>query len=91
MCTDVSRVDGEISNIQCNDLDFDGVFDGDILDGRLTFTARIQDYLNDVYPPGQYEVTITGFAGFKNMASASSVFILELIDPCDQPNSLTIP
>ena len=38
-CTSVERVDGATSSIECSDLTFDGVIDGQGNDGILTFSA----------------------------------------------------
>jgi hypothetical protein len=43
-CTAVSKVGSATSKIGCEDFIFDGVFDGDMLDGHLTLTADIDDY-----------------------------------------------
>ena len=41
-----------------------------------------------MYPPGKYEVTITGSAGYQNPTSESTTFILELYDVCNTPETL---
>ena len=61
-CTSVARVDGEVSKIGCIDLNFDGVFDGDLLDGKIDFAADMASYTSKRFPPGQYTVTVTGTA-----------------------------
>jgi hypothetical protein len=61
-CTSVTRVDVESSTIACSDLTFDGVINGDVSDGKLTFSADSDDYVNETFTPGDYTVTITGTA-----------------------------
>ena len=81
--------DGD-SSITCSDLTFDGVFDGQATDGKLTFSADSQDYIDETYVPGVYEVTITGTAvGSSPLQEKSATFLLTLLDPCDPPASVT--
>ena len=61
-CTSVERVDGDPSSITCDDFSFDGIYDGQKSDGKLTFRATTEDYLGGVFDRGQYTVTITGTA-----------------------------
>ena len=61
-CSSVEREDTTPSSISCSNLVFDGVFDNQSSDGILTFTASSDDYINDIYTPGVYIVTITGTA-----------------------------
>lgn len=68
-CVNVTRLDSVANTfIDCEDLPFDGNFDGSIgsdnavSDGKMTFTATQADYENDIYPPGEYQVTIKGRA-----------------------------
>ena len=61
-CTDVVESNQAVSSIDCNDLSFDGVFNGDPTDGVLTFVATETDYTSGNYRPGEYTVTITGTA-----------------------------
>lgn len=84
-CTSVRRIGFTESPIQC--LDFDIVDDGS---GNLVleFVADTQDYIQKIYPPGKYEVTISGSVGVINRKTAQSTFIVELLDPCNPPNSI---
>ena len=88
-CTNVVEGDGgTISSVECDDFSFDGVFDGDATDGVLTFTASENDYITGNYRPGIYEVTITGTADGSNpLVSTTTTFTIELLDPCDPPES----
>ena len=61
-CTEVKLQGDGASSISCSDLTFDGIFDGQETDGKLTFSADSQDYIDNIYLPGVYEVTITGTA-----------------------------
>ena len=65
------------------------MFDGNLFDGRLTFSANKNDYLSGRYAPGEYEVTITGRVGLTNPKKDSATFTIRLLDPCDQPMSLS--
>ena len=58
------RVDGAASKLTCDDLTFDGVYNdpAQATDGKLTFSADSDDYLNAVFDRGEYIVTITGTA-----------------------------
>ena len=51
-CISVVRVDGADSMIECTDFVFDGIYDGQSTDGKLTFSADSNDYLSGTYPPG---------------------------------------
>ena len=81
---------GDDSTISCSDLTFDGVFDDQATDGKLTFSADSQDYIDETYKPGVYEVTITGTAvGSSPLQEKPATFLLTLLDPCDPPISVT--
>ena len=70
--------DGD-SSITCSDLTFDSVFDGQATDGKLTFSADSQDYIDETYVPGVYEVTITGTAvGSSPLQEKSATFLMTL-------------
>ena len=75
VCTDVYRIDGESSSIDCDDLAFNSI------SNSFRFSADSQDYQDGIYTPGAYEVVITHTAATGN--TASSTFTLELLDPCD--------
>ena len=86
-CTSVRRIDTNVaSRIRCADLD--------LLDNNgfvVTFSVEQDDYLTNNYPPGDYEVTITGTAGRTNQAQETTKFVIKLIDPCDPPSAITAP
>lgn len=96
-CQGVTRLDG-ITNtyIGCADLPFDGSFDGSldasnqVSDGKMTFVASTSDYLNDVYPPGEYEITIKGTATTSG-EEVFTTFVLTIVDPCNPPVSMSAP
>ena len=56
------RLDGQtqFDDITCANLNIDLILDGGATDGKNTFFATESDYINGVYRPGQYEVTISG-------------------------------
>jgi hypothetical protein len=58
--------------------------------GQLTFSATHDDYMNDVYEPGVYKVTIRGTA-VKAAINLDNYFWLVLVDPCDPPSRLHSP
>ena len=89
-CTEVVRVDGTPSEIGCANFVFDGTYDNQATDGKLTFSADQDDYLTQKYPPGEYTVTITGTVD-KSVDQLTDVvtFTLTLVDPCDPPNQVT--
>ena len=60
-CKSVTRTDGNPSVLDCDDWLFDGVFNGDPSDGRLSITATLEDYNTDAKPPGSYIVEIEAF------------------------------
>ena len=69
----------------------DGLFeDEQQSSGTITFKATVDDYNNNVYPPGKYTVNIVGTATKSKDADneRSSSFVLTLVDPCDPPLSL---
>ena len=72
-CTDVYRLDGESSSINCDDLTFDST------SNVFTFTATPQDYVDGNFTPGEYRVEITHSTLGNTLPSS---FILELQDPC---------
>ena len=84
-CTDVKRVDGApLVKLACSDIAFDSAT------GAIGFTATEDDYKNDRYRPGQYQITITGTVDGSDPASQdTTTFILELEDLCDPPASFT--
>ena len=89
-CTSVEREDTDPSSISCSNLVFDGVFDNQPSDGILTFTASSDDYINNIYTPGVYIVTITGIAdGSQPLQEKTATFKITLIDPCDPPVSIS--
>ena len=76
--------------VNCDDLTFDGVFNGDATDGQLTFSADSTDYENGVVTPGDYVVTITGTA-VTSSDTKTATFTISMVDPCDPPVSITSP
>ena len=75
---------------------FDGNFDGStdaggiVTDGKFTFTATSSDYENDIYPPGEYKVTIKGTSVDSGDERITTVSIT-IIDPCNPPDSIAAP
>ena len=92
-CTDVQRVDGyqPHNTITCvNDLKIDLdylVIEGE--EGKLQFSASEEDYRTGKYYPGEYEVTICGVVLKNPTDQQCATFILELLDPCAPPTSVT--
>jgi hypothetical protein len=72
-------------NFDCNLLGFDGEYNDEASDGKITFKPDTNMLLNGVIPPGEYEVTIEGSI---NGHKKTTTFIIELLDPCDAPESL---
>lgn len=80
------------SDLDCSDLNLDGMYDGDDSDGKITFTPTQEDYENQKYPPGDYTVTICGKVRQNPTASEDCKDItITFVDPCDPPSSLMIP
>jgi hypothetical protein len=89
-CSSVVRKDGESTSMSCSDFNFDGIFNNEPTDGKLTITATQDDYINDVYTPGVYVVTIAGTADGSNGPQTKTTTIeITLLDPCDPPTSVT--
>lgn len=79
------------TKVQCSSFVFDGLFDGDLTDGTLTFTTTVDDYKDDVYEPGTYLVSIKGTVLESlpdSPVSKSATFFLRIQDPCDPPVSI---
>lgn len=68
---------------------FDGTFNGDATDGKLTFAPTVADYESNKYPPGVYTVTIKGTAT-ESGKSDTATFSFTIEDPCDPPNSINV-
>lgn len=93
-CSNVERVDGTESKITCADILADGTFNSNeqLLDGTFSFVADYNDYLSGKYPPGVYTVTIKGTASKSiDQVNLSTTFTITLLDPCDPPQSFTVP
>ena len=90
-CKSVERADEVTpSSVQCIDLTFDGVFDGENTDGKISFSADQSDYTSGKYTPGEYIVTIAGMAvGSDPPQELDQHFSIILTDPCDPPISVT--
>ena len=56
----------------------------------MTFSADSDDYTNDVYPPGEYEITIKGTAS-ESGAEVPTKITIVIKDPCYPPESITPP
>lgn len=85
-CAGVTRVDGQPSQISCADFVVDenaGVWD-------FSITANDSKYTGLVWDPAVYSVTILGTA-VRSGETLTSNFQLELVDPCNPPNSITAP
>ena len=52
-CTEVTRLDGAMSSIECSDLAFDSST------GAFTFSADSEDYVNGTFTAGEYQVVVT--------------------------------
>ena len=89
-CSSVARADNAASAVNCDDLTFDGVFNGDATDGQLTFSADSNAYENGVVTPGDYVVTITGTA-VTSSDTKTATFTISMVDPCDPPIIITSP
>ena len=88
-CTNVVKVGlASASPLTCTDLPFDGKIDGQPSDGVMTFTPTKEDYVNQVIPPGDYTVTITGTVAKKPTLSDDATFTITVVDICDPPSSL---
>ena len=91
-CTEISRKDGSTSNIDCNDVTFDGVIDGSNTDGQLVVTATGDDYESGKITPGTYVIEITGTVnGSTGPTSDTTTVEVTFTDPCDSPVSITAP
>ena len=74
----------------CGDFTFDRIYNNESTDGQLTFTATQQDYIDDVYTPGVYVVTITGTVDeAESSLTKATIIEITLLDPCDPPTSVT--
>ena len=93
VCESVERVDGTTSEINCARLNFDGHFNSQpSTDGLIKFTATGTDYINNVYRPGQYRVTIKGTAtNSLDSQTRTATFVIQLNDPCDTPTLINVP
>ena len=79
----MTRSDGKPSTLGCNDWLFDGVYNGDLSDGKLSLTATIEDYNTDAKPPGSYNVEIEAVADLLPSAMASTSIIYTLKELCN--------
>ena len=67
------------TQIYCDDINFDGIFNGDATDGTATFSAGTAEYLSERYVAGEYLVTLTGrVIGSDSPVSATTTFKLVL-------------
>ena len=89
-CTSVTDINDQVTPITCSDFTFDGDFNGQSTDGKLTITITADKYTDSVYPAQDYFITITGTAVNSN-TQVTTVLQLTLLDPCDPPNSLVAP
>ena len=88
-CTSVTKqgFTGATQPITCSDLTFDGVINGQTSDGILEFKPTGADYVSGKYPPGLYDIVITGTENeATNPESLSVTITMELIDPCTTAN-----
>ena len=95
-CVDVTRDDGVAEQLSCTDFQFDSLFDGQQTDGKLQITIPESWYTlgfpNSFYAPGVYTIEIEGHAINAETETKASVFVtLELVDPCNPPQSITPP
>lgn len=89
-CIDVSHTDNVLNSMKCRDFVFDGIFDGEGTDGRLTITIPETYYTNGQYPPGTYKITIEGTTVKAETPRTATVeFTLILNDICNPPNDLS--
>ena len=96
-CDSIARSDGLTNTyLPCSALTFDGVIDestdanNDVTDGKLTFSATADDYTNNVYPPGEYVVTIKGTTTDSG-DEVTSTMTITIVDVCNPPQSITAP
>ena len=77
--------------MSCSDFTFTGDKFGGV-DGEDKFSiAPVQsDYTQNVYPPGDYFIEITGTV-VGSTTSATTQAKLTLQDPCDPPSGLSVP
>ena len=88
-CDFVVSLTGATQPVRCSDFDFDGIMNGDATDGKMTFSATADDYIDNVLEPGQYLVWIKGTAvGSDPVQTQSAFFTMTLLDPCDPPTSV---
>ena len=89
-CTSVVRKDGENTTMGCNEFSFDGQYNNQATDGKLSITVTENNYKNNDYSPGVFEVTITGsVVGSDGPQTYDSTIEITLLDPCDPPISVT--
>ena len=46
--------------ISCSDFTFDGLYNGQSTDGKLVFEPNESQYIDGTFPPGKYDVVISG-------------------------------
>ena len=90
-CASVARKDGQSTSMTCSDFNIDGSFNGDNSDGQLSLTVDEDDYVNNVFVPGVFVVTVTGTADASDGPQSKDATIeFTLKDPCDPPVSVAI-
>ena len=83
-CTDISRVDGTLSELTCGDITVTS-------NGQVEVTANSASYLSGKITPGVYVIEITGTSGSDTPKSDKTTIEFEFSDPCDPPVSITEP
>lgn len=83
------------AGLTCDQLNFDGIFDGDDTDGEIDITLGPTDYENGTVNPGEYDVQICGAGRLSELDSAEAedcvTIKVTVKDPCDPPAVLRLP
>ena len=92
-CVSVQKQGSLITDdpINCDNLGFDGILNGQSTDGKFIFTPTEAQYQDGTFPPGKYDVVISGT---ENKATSpetlTTTITFELVDPCDPPVSVSV-
>lgn len=94
VCTSVVRDDGESTNFVCPDLSTipSTCTEEDTTDCVISTTVDPDDYLNGDVEPGIYTVNINGCVILAEIETCTTTNVkIELVDPCDPPDTVTVP
>jgi hypothetical protein len=94
-CDTITLNGDEQTRLLCDSLNFDGEFDGDDDDGEINRPIGPEDYTDPEtgIPPGTYTIKICGKVE-ESMVEGAEVckdVTITFTDPCNPPNSITIP